>query len=313
MQIVERRRPHALIYLESLLARTPSHHPSYPDLKEKLRRRSAGFAGECWFDRVWLDYETTEPFKVISDLQLPLHQIDSLCIFPSFILIVEIKNISGLIQMDGNSRQFARTLNGETIGMANPDDQLYRHEKRIRQLTGNKIPVIGIVVFTNPNCVLQINNIDRRIIHFSGFPYILDSLIAQYREFPKFNIQENVDLFLSLQLLQKVHEPDLISSQLATGIFCSLCAFVKMHYSKGLWRCPTCSLKDPHAHLVAMQDYRLLINNTISNREFRQFTGLSSRTNATKLLQSSGFQTIGSHKSLRYVIPEIDWRGGSGL
>jgi hypothetical protein len=81
-----------------------------------------------------------------------------------------------------------------------------------------------------------------------------------------------------------------------------------MNYSKNFWRCPTCSLKQEDAHLLALQDYRLLVGNTISNREFRKFTELTSRTNATLLLKRCGFQTIGTHKSLRYVIPEIDLR-----
>lgn len=308
LPLIERLRPPILIYLEALLARTPANHYSYPSLKEQVRKRTAGYAGETWFDRVWLEYETEEPFKVISDFKTPSHQMDSFCIFQSFILIIEVKNIGGLIEMDGKTRQFSRTLNGETTGMTNPDDQLYRHEKFIRKLTENKIPVVGIAVFTNPSCVLKVTNIKRHVIQMSGFPYILDSLIEQYRTSPKHNVQQFYDYFLSIQSPMKPYHPEHIPYPLLTGVFCSACSFSKMKYSREFWHCPACDHRQKNAHLLALQDYRLLIGSTISNREFREFTELSSRTNASRILKSCNFPTIGNQKSLSYIIPEIDLR-----
>ncbi|MDN7241865.1 nuclease-related domain-containing protein [Planococcus sp. N028] len=308
MNIVERKRPAILIYLEALLARTPSHRPEYPFLTEKVRRRTAGFAGESWFDKNWLHYETSEPFRVIPDFQISSHQMDALCIFPTFIAIIEIKNISGFIEMDHETRQLIRTKDGETIGMANPDDQLYRHEKKIQQLTNYKIPVIGIVVFTNSTSVLKVSNIKRKVIHLSGLPYTLDSLIEQYRTSPKFDVHQLCSLFLTCQSPIKPYNPEPIPYPLLTGVFCPDCTFSTMSYSRDFWRCPACRLKQRDAHLLALQDYRLLVGETISNREFRQFTELRSRTNATLLLKRSGFQTIDTHKSLHYIIPEMDLR-----
>lgn len=308
LQLIERLRPPVLIYLEALLARTSANHNNYPVLKEQVRRRTAGYAGETWFDRVWLEYEMEESFKVISDFKTPSHHMDSFCIFPSFILIIEVKNIGGLIEMDGKTRQFSRTLNGETTGMMNPDDQLYRHEKFIRKLTENKIPVIGIAVFTNPSCVLKVTNIKRHVIQMSGFPYILDSLIEQYRTSLKHNVQQLYDYFIAIQSPFKPYHPDPIPYPLLTGVFCSVCSFSKMKYSREFWHCPLCGGKERDAHLLALQDYRLLIGNTISNREFRKFTEMPSQTNAALILKRSGFQTIGNRKSLRYIIPEMDLR-----
>ena len=308
MHPTERRRPHRLLYLEALLARTAPQHSNYLSLKEKVRRRIAGFAGECQFDRAWLEFAADTPLRFIPDFKLPGHQMDALCIFPSFILVVEVKNIGGFIQMDGKTRQFTRTWNGVTTAMSNPDDQLYRHEKLIRRFVGSDVPVIGIAVFTNPSAVLEVKNINRRVLHLSGLPFILDELMSAYRHSPKINIEHYFEYFLSLQPPLQINQPAPIPYPLLNGVFCQQCPYAAMNYALGYWRCPSCKTKQSDAHQFALQDYRLLIGPSISNREFRSFTGLQSRTNATVILKSCGFQTIGNQKSLRYLIPELDLR-----
>lgn len=306
--LIERHRPYRLIYQEALLARTSPSHKNYPLLKEKIRRRSAGFAGELQFDRVCAEYHAGMHFNIIPDFKIPNYQIDAICIFPSFILIVEVKNISGLIHMDGDKRQFSRTLNGIITGMNNPDDQLYRHEKLIRSLIGGNIPIIGIAVFTNPSAVLEIKNIKRRVIHLSGLPFVLDELVSHYRTAPKIDSEHYTEQLISMQSPLQLSIPPTIPHPLLEGVFCPHCPSIKMNYSRNYWRCPGCAAKLADAHLLALQDYRLLIGPTISNREFRKFTGMQSRTNAWIVLQSCNFQTIGNKKSLRYVIPEMDLR-----
>lgn len=306
--LIDRHRPQRFLYQEALLARTSPTHPNYPLLKEKVRRRSAGFAGEIQFDRVCKECQIDKQFNWIPDFNLPHHQIDAICIFPSFILIVEVKNISGHIKMDGDKRQFTRTLNGVATGMNNPDDQLYRHERLIRSFLGNNIPIIGIAVFANTSAIVEVKNIKRRVIHLSGLPYVLDELIAYYQTGPKIDIASHTKKLLALQPPRQLSIPSAIPYPLLEGVFCPHCPSIKMNYSRNYWRCHSCTAKITDAHLFALQDYRLLIGPTISNREFRQFTGLRSRTNAWIILQSCGFETIGNQKSLRYVIPEMDLR-----
>lgn len=210
--------------------------------------------------------------------------------------------------MDGSKRQFIRTLNGVTTGMTNPDDQLYRHEKLIRRFISDKVPVIGIAVFTNPSAILEIKHIKRRVLHLSGLPFVLDALISTYRNSPKIDIEHYCEYFLSLQPPLQNHQPAPKPYPLLAGVFCSECPYIKMNYSRGFWRCPSCKAKQADAHQLALQDYRLLIGPTISNRDFRNFTGLQSRTNATAILKNCRFQTVGNKKSLRYIIPELDLR-----
>lgn len=308
MHPIERSRPYRLLYQEALLARTSPLHKNYLVIKEEVRRRSAGFTGELQFDRACSEYAADTKFHVIPDFNFHGHQMDGICIFPSFIAIVEVKNIRGLIQMDGRKRQFTRTLNDMVTGMANPDDQLYRHEKLLYRLIGDKVPIIGILVFSNHSAILEIKNIKRRVIHLSGFPFELDELISDYCASPKIDIEYYYEQILSLQPPLQPPAPPVISYPLLKGVFCGNCSSTDMNYSRGFWRCPSCSEKQANAHLLALQDYRLLIGPTVSNQEFRQFTGLQSRTNAWTILRNCGFQTIGNQKSLRYVIPEIDFR-----
>src|SRR5690606_30992512 len=145
------------------------------------------------------EYGEEMQFRLIPDFKTATHQIDAICIFPSFIAIVEVKNISGHIHMDGTNRQFFRILNGVMTGMTNPDDQLYRHEKLVRRLIGDKVPIIGIVVFTNSSAILEIKNIKRRVIHLSGLPFVFDELVSRYRTSPTIEIEHYFNSLLSMQ------------------------------------------------------------------------------------------------------------------
>lgn len=313
MILKKRLKPPEIFQLESLLQRSPSTHPQAPHWTEKLRRITAGYNGEQRVDSLWHEIPIPYPHFFIHDLYLQKlnssHQIDTLLVTNRFILVLEIKNISGLLYFNPHLRQFFRTnKDGSIDGMSNPDDQVRRHEKWLEHFLFQqniKLPVIGAIVFTYPSSVIQSTAGDRIIIQASGLPFMMEQLHAKY---PKDALTEKKTKQLANQLAE-LHSIKPLkrlssSSDLIKGVLCPNCPGHKLAYGRKKWRCEKCLHVDPDAHFLALEQYRVLIKTSISNREFRHFTGITSVSIASKLLTQSAMAYQGSFKNRVYLIPE---------
>lgn len=311
MILKERTEPPEIFQLTSLLQRLPLHHPSFPLWTEKLRRITAGYHGELRLDSLWNDFLIDCPHYFIHDLfiQKPnsSHQIDTLLVTSRFVLVLEIKSIAGLLNFDPQLRQFSRTnKDGSIDGMRNPDDQLRRHEKWLEGFLADyhcSLPVIGAVVFTYPSSVVQKKAEHRLMIQSSGLPYLLDQLIMSYKdELTDEATRKLAAALASLHSPQPVVLPQLPEA-FQKGIFCPTCPAQKLSYLRRSWRCEGCSYANPLAHFTALEQYRVLIGPTITNRQFRDFTCLSSVVTASKLLKAAAMPYQGSFKDRVYQIP----------
>lgn len=312
MILKQRSEPPEIRQLESLLQRVPSVHPLSTHWTEQLRRMTAGFHGELRVDSLFYEIPIDCPHYFIQDLfiQKPKssHQIDTVLVTSRFLLLLEIKSISGELNFDPQLRQFSRTnRDGSVDGMRNPDDQLRRHEKWVQQFLESQkvsLPVIGAIVFTYPSSIVQSRPKNRIIIQSSGLPFLVDQILAKY---PVEILTSRKTRQLAVKLLEMHSERALrdvdVAVELRKGVLCGGCSGV-LYYDRRAWRCKSCSYKDPLAHLQTLIEYRLLVSKTISNRDFREFTGLDSVSTASKLLTKSNMEYIGSFKDRKYLIPE---------
>ncbi|EIM07487.1 hypothetical protein A1A1_05877 [Planococcus antarcticus DSM 14505] len=314
MILKTRNKPPDIFQLASLLYRTPNVHPQFLYWTEKLRRITAGYHGELRVDSLWHEIELPLPHYFIHDLfiqkEMSSHQIDSILITSRFVLALEIKSISGLLNFDPHLRQFSRTnKDGSIDGMNNPDDQLRRHEKWLEQFLFQqriKLPVIGAIIFTYPSSVIQSRAGNRIIIQSSGLPHLMEQLLTRH---PREVLSKKKTEALAHKLLEhhsiKPLAPMGLSSSFVKGILCPICPSLPLNYRRGKWRCEVCVHCDPLAHLGALSQYRTLVKTTISNREFREFTGIHSVVTASKLLKSANMPFNGSYKDRIYFIPEL--------
>lgn len=312
MILKQRSEPPEIRQLESMLQRVPSVHPLFTHWTEQLRRMSAGFHGEQRVDSLWQEIPVECPHYLLHDLfiQKPAasHQIDTLFVTSRFVLALEIKSIAGRLDFDPQLRQFSRTnKDGSVDGMRNPDDQLRRHEKFVQQfLAAQKVPlpVIGAIVFTYPSSIVQSRPKNRIIIQSSGLPFLVDQLLAKY---PDEILTARKTRHLAGKLLEMHTAPPLreldVPVDLRKGVLCGGCPGFRMTYRYKKWTCPNCSMVDPYAHLRTLEQYRILIKPLISNREFRDFTGIESVSVASKLLTESKMTFQGSFKDRVYLIP----------
>lgn len=313
MILKERSEPPEILQLESLLQRVPTVHPLFPQWTERLRRMSAGFHGEQRVDSLFYEIPIETPHYFIQDLYIQKpkssHQIDTVLVTSRFVLLLEIKTISGELNFDPQLRQFSRTnKDGSVDGMRNPDDQLRRHEKFVQHYLASQkvsLPVIGVIVFTYPSSIVNSRPKNRIIIQASGLPFLVDQLLAKY---PDELLNTRKTRHLAERLLKMHSERPLrrieVPAGLRRGVLCRQCDKV-LHYDKRAWRCSQCTYKNPLAHLDALLQYRVLISETISNREFRDFTGLTSISIASKMLTGLNMEIKSSFKDRLYLIPEF--------
>ncbi len=85
-----------------------------------------------------------------------------------------------------------------------------------------------------------------------------------------------------------------------TGVTCPPCLHSPMEHTYGTWKCPVCHHKSKTAHEQKLLDYFLIINNSISNKQFRALTHLNDRQVANRILNSMNLQHQGTNRGLIY-------------
>lgn len=313
MILKDRSEPREILQLESLLQRVPIVHPLFPHWTEQLRRMSAGFHGEQRVDSLFYEIPIETPHYFIQDLYIQKpkssHQIDTVLVTSRFVLLLEIKSISGELNFDPQLRQFSRTnKDGSVDGMNNPDDQIRRHEKFVQQFLASQkvsLPVIGVIVFTYPSSIVNSRPKNRIIIQSSGLPFLMDQLLVKY---PDELLNTRKARQLAGRLLQLHSERPLrrieVPVSLRRGVLCGKDCGGTMNLNWRKWTCDKCSRIDRYAHFETLLQYRVLISPTITNSEFREFTGIESVATASKLIRIANMPSVGSFRDRIYTIPE---------
>jgi ribosomal protein L37AE/L43A len=310
-----RKIPLIILYKEALLRRIPLNSPRRPKIEGDLLRYWAGYHGECKVDR-YLSTINSKDFLILNDLHIPIGdtsiQIDTLLIFQSFILVLEVKNISGLLNIGGEFDQFSRTThNGNVEGFTNPVLQAERYCYHLSQwLQDKKFPVLPIdylVVFTNENSVLNSlphsNHINSKITRVEGLIPKISTLRKRYSQ-PILNEKEIKRI--SKQLIKAhINFPIIskIEDTIITGVQCKACRKFEMKRKRGSWFCEKCNVYEKNAHEQAINDYFLLVSSSINNSQAREFLHLHSSKITQNLLSSMNLATVGKNKGKIYLTP----------
>ena len=301
MIIKERGVPLAIRTLEALVRRISPNHPSFQLIKSDLTKRKAGLRGEQS-----LDYYLNEPdldhYSIFHDIRLSVHghpfQIDTLMLTNQFVLILEVKNISGTLHFDQKFNQLIRTTSdGREEGFPDPFSQVSQQQKRLQDWLHTerfpRIPIETLIIIANPSTIIKSNsgshihklchaNRLHEKVHTFENRYKQDVLNIKGRKKLQRTIIKNL-LPASIDIANRYH---LERNDILTGVICPFCSARPMARVHGNWSCPHCSTTSKDAHHQTIEDYFLLISPFITNREFRRFTGLQSRYVAKRLLAS---------------------------
>lgn len=303
---LQRKTPEQLAYYEVMLRRS-----SAPDEYAKLYvQAKSGYIGERRLDREWRDANIRG--HLLHDFTCfnaagHSHQMDTVFICKHFILVVEVKNITGHIHFNLQTRQLVRHRDDGVIeAFTNPIDQVKRHRALLEDylmFQFDYVPVEAAVVMTNPQCVIGETGNEIPIFAVNGLRSVLDGMIARHQ-----HISLNPKLIRTS--LEKLYRP--LTAQpwrknvpIRTGVLCMNCNG-KMRAVKSGFKCLQCNSLDSTSQALrrTLHDYRILFGATISNYEFREFAEITSRHTAYGILNRLLVDKKIAGRSSKYVIPE---------
>ncbi|MED2971128.1 nuclease-related domain-containing protein [Fictibacillus sp. B-59209] len=314
MIIKERKMPLIIRKLNALLRRLPQHHPQRKDIEASFAKYMAGYRGEESIDYV-LGFLPEKEYYILHDVRLSdgvrYFQIDTLIVSSKFILLLEIKNISGTLVFDQTFNQLIRITDEKEEAFPDPILQIQRHEQQFRawlhQHHFHQIPIESLVITLIKNSrdnqaehlemVIHSGKLSKKVNDFERLylsPILTDKLIKKLlRQMSKKHTP------LSIDLLQRF---DIKTDELLTGVHCPDCGYLPMKRMQAKWICPKCLKTSKDAHLMALVDYELLLGSTINNCQFRQFLLISSSSIAHKMLCSMNLPVSGSFKDKIYFL-----------
>lgn len=311
MLIFERKESEKLKMYEILLRRMDLQHEQFESIRILYRNARKGFLGELRADREWCELDIQPKHFLFHSYESwnrigHSHQIDTLFLCSRFIVIMEAKDIGGRIDFDEERRQMIQTRADDTkMVYAHPGDQVLRHKAFIEAeilKIGISIPVIPIIVFTDAKTWIasSVNEVD--IFRLNGLRQKLNLLFQKHEEVLNDDQLEKVkDHFIrsyrDIELRRQYSNIPLVQ-----GIVCENCRMRMVHERKS-FRCPGCNMKRMDGIDEAIQDYRLLYKDWITNSEFRNFMGVESIQTANKMLKRLGLRAEGGNRNRKYYIP----------
>lgn len=284
--------------LEALKCRVPESHPKSADITYDLIKLRSGYKGEKTV-KYYLDFLPEKEYLIIHNRRLPsgIHhfQMDFLILTTRFVLIVESKNILGELHFDSSFNQLIRKHNEQEEGFPDPVLQVKWHQKQLRGYIP-KFPIETLAIMSNPSSIIKANpgdkEITRIVIRSQSLLERIEEMDGKYQK----ELLDRKQLRKLGKQLLKCHVPedmDLIkyyglqNSEIVPGVQCPNCQHIPMIRHKKKWFCKKCNHFSKDAHEQAIQDYLLLINPTITNQQFREFTHVSSVFTANRMLTST--------------------------
>ncbi|WP_186306560.1 nuclease-related domain-containing protein [Siminovitchia fortis] len=321
--MIKKRRtiPPKIPALEACLRRIFKNHSSVRPIQEELAIRSSGYQGERTLD-FYLNQLPRDNHFIFQDLRLPLSQnsffqIDAFLLSNRYSINYEAKNYSDLVIID--EHQIEHRCRDRTYSYENPiiqaENQLFHLQNLIDKHLNIKLPSTSFVVMTNSSSIVKFDPAYReiaapKVIRPSALRQKTDSFSKMHTEV----ILTNGEMQKITNLLLKLHTPscpdnlsefNIKKEDILPGVHCLNCQSLSMARCRGSWICANCGYKDSKAHIPALLDYYYLFGASITNRQFRQFVKLPSRSVASKLLASLKLPFSGKNKNrVYYLSPE---------
>ena len=303
--------PYKAIGLEALLSRLPASHLRYGEIEKELRITRAGENGERILRSVFEKYQFQGEHYIFHDLNLKstgLFQIDTLFLSQHGAFIFEMKNIAGRIQFSEINNQLVRTLEtGQVNSFECPSVQLERNKILLADwFLARKIsiPIEGAVVFPRPQQQFENAREHLKILFPLEIPVYLRTREATPLPLHPINLREIAEIIFRshteynpFPLCEKYRIEPL---DLLTGVRCEICGSFGMQAVFKGWCCVSCRHVSRYAHLQAFLDYFMVVNQTMTSKECREFLHLPHTNKTSRLLQQVDATAVGENKGRKY-------------
>ncbi|WP_081798166.1 nuclease-related domain-containing protein [Neobacillus dielmonensis] len=302
--------------LQGLLAgqaRLPASHPLFPVLAAKQSALEAGIGGEERVAEVLRKCSLPFEHQIFHDLSPAsdeCFQMDTYVFTPWFGLVLEAKNIAGILEFHDNPPQLIRIReDGHQDGFESPVAQLERNCELLRDWNVRhnvKLPIYGAVVVAYPRQIVAVAPAKTKVL----FP---SSITSYIKKIPQQSSKLEPETFnwLSHELLTS-HRPFIPKplsesygipfSDFIPGVRCFVCGRIGMVKLPRTWHCPFCGANDHLAHVAMFREWFLIFKRSITNQECRWFLGIEDIHTASRILQSMGFPSVGAFRYREYMI-----------
>lgn len=279
-----------------------------------LYRTEAGYAGETKVDRYLESIDFPERVHIFTDLQLSINpkfdiQIDTLILTPSYALILEIKNIAGSLTYISNPPHFECTYEDKkSIVIDCPIMQINNNRNGLDtwlERSGFPIRTTGKIVMANNKTSVKNAPTEMQIMYAKHLP-----LYFRTRKNGKVLLTDNQFSALAEKLArsQQQYNPyplceryRIDKTHIYKGIICSLCNNKIERINHMVWVCPACELKSNQPFTEGLKDWFMIMKNTISNEECREFFQLKDKYAANYVLKSLSLKRVGKSRASIYT------------
>lgn len=322
MIVKERDFPERLFKIAALGRRLSANHKMKEVIEQQTGNLRAGYLGETSIDYYLQFFPQTS--KILHSLRLQDEygnfQIDTLILTQNFILILETKNIAGIISFD-EIGQVIRQRNEVEESFPNPIAQVNLQHIRLRNwIVQHKFPPIPIeklIVYANSNSIIRNFTGPNQISDLIIRKDLLPLKVEEINEVHTSKVLSTSQLHQLSQTLIKFHQPEKIdvlqmyniqSADILKGIFCPNCNHLPLRRIYAKWTCMRCKKESRIAHLAGLKDYYFLFGAKITNQKARDFLQVSSPYVVRNLLKKSGFAKEGRYKGRKYILDFPDIR-----
>lgn len=302
--------------IECMLKRISASHKQRDYLENQLHRASAGVRGEGKMVKKFREFSYDGNYLPVWDLNLVLGewavQIDGLLLTDRCAIVMDSKNVSGEIHYDAVTEEYYKKAvpGGEILTMDNPVFQLNKHIHFIRKwfkIHNINLPVTGLIVYTANSCVFNTKPSDALICKtYQMNQYLYRILRASPQVAVSKPIHEIGKLIAANQVpfkkspLSEYYRIEM--KDLKTGVYCNKCSGFNMERVKKSWICSGCGNKDAGADRLAVQEYFALVSDELTNKKFREFTGIVNSDAARRVLSKYDLEITGERKMRIYRI-----------
>ncbi|CEG21974.1 Nuclease-related domain protein [Planococcus massiliensis] len=303
MIIKHREKPIKIEGYEALLRRMSLQHPMRNTISDVLKGAQAGIGGEERLDEMLEFFDPPYPHLFIHDLSLPEKiQIDTLLITQSFLMILEVKNMSGKLRLTTNPSGLHQTLaNGQEKTYKSPVVQAetakIKMEKVLKRFS-YPLKIETAIVLAYPSQTME------------GVPpgvnvWKADEVMVQLHRFQSTEPLITLEQMNAIgQLLLSMHQPyqpfplapkfNIAFHEIESGVFCEQCRVKKMNKINRRWHCKTCNFFSGNAHLMALDEWFMIYKSTITAKECMNFLGLRDSDTARRILKNVDLEESGS-------------------
>ena len=310
--------PYDLLQLEALNRRLPDNHPKKGEISITLYKKLAGQSGEkeAYYQ---LGFLPKNKFRIFHNLRLPdtnsYFQLDFVVLSPGFVIIFEVKNYKGVVYLNDIHQLIHIKENQAEEIYDNPISQADRHafqfQNWLYQHGYFHIPIFSYVVLSSGTRLLKTNSTNEEILQkIIPVSNMVNKVLQLSSQYSQSQISKKEMDKLSKKLLEShsplnrnlLEENGIVPGDLIKGVQCENCNSFPMARQRRRWICLNCYAEGKNNHIQALNDYYLLISNSVSNRDVRDFLQIQSPTIAYKLLKYAGYQSTGKSNGTKYIL-----------